>query len=407
MRRDTWFVVLLVTALCSASYAEVLQATRGPMPLSEARNPAFSELEVVCCPGQAWVAGQLIVGFRPGTSLASVQGWAARLGLIVIQPISSNPYSASFLIAVPVGQELAYIPRCISAGALYAEVNGIGCLYDYEADCCCCPGGLICPNLPACATLPPVQRGSGFWRHQCGDEGFQHVSEEDLDTAFQLARSSSAAYAFCGATSGCSALTEPAPSDLVNKVEKELQALWLNVGTCRLSTETDISLPEISAAPTVGAALWEIERTLCHPDSTVADLARVKDLAEAINTTGDDLDLVVPVDDIPVNAGRPITLTAGLVNLSDASLSVEVSASSEWPVALSPTQVRDLASGEAIPVTAEVNVPLGVSPGQAVLVHWTVTTMAPGFTMQRDAYVRLKVVQERIGGPSPRVQVSQ
>ncbi len=70
-----------------------------PFPLP---SPSFP-----CCPG-SFVPGQLIVGFRPGTTQDRVNEIATKLGASAQK--LGGPDAATYLMGMPVGQELTFIP---------------------------------------------------------------------------------------------------------------------------------------------------------------------------------------------------------------------------------------------------------------------------------------------------------
>jgi hypothetical protein len=68
-----------------------------------APSPSFP-----CCPG-SFATGQLIVAFQPGTTQDRVNEIATKLGTSVIQGLGGSD-AATYLMGMPVGQELAFIP---------------------------------------------------------------------------------------------------------------------------------------------------------------------------------------------------------------------------------------------------------------------------------------------------------
>ena len=108
-----------------------------------------------CCPGSAFVAGELLLCFEPGTPEARVEAIADDVGAAVIRFIAdfSGPI---YLMQVPVGEELAYIALFDAfRDVRFGEMNGVGCIPELPP-CSCCPPGIICASLLPCVQLFPV-----------------------------------------------------------------------------------------------------------------------------------------------------------------------------------------------------------------------------------------------------------
>jgi hypothetical protein len=132
----------------------------------------------------------------------------------------------------------------------------------------------------------PDPRGVGFWKHQCGERGARQVSAEELDAFFTNVDTASAAFSEC-AQSGCDSLQDGTPRRWMRpKAERQVLALWLNIVSDRIHASTEIDLPDLTDALTVGEAIEDLETTLCDPLARRSDLGTVKDIAEAINQCG-------------------------------------------------------------------------------------------------------------------------
>jgi hypothetical protein len=102
-----------------------------------------------CCP-PGFVAGELLVGFQPGTTRERVGDIAGELGASVLRLLLYLPSGPTYLMGVPVGEELAFVSLFEALSEVrFAEPDFIGCIPELPP-CLCCPSGLVCPSLPPC-----------------------------------------------------------------------------------------------------------------------------------------------------------------------------------------------------------------------------------------------------------------
>ncbi len=66
------------------------------------------------------------------------------------------------------------------------------------------------------------------------------------------------------------------------KAKQQLMALWLNVVSDKLYTNSTLELPSLTSSTTVGEAMDEIESVI-STSSDKSELERVKDVADSIN----------------------------------------------------------------------------------------------------------------------------
>lgn len=103
-----------------------------------------------CCP-PGFIAGELLVSFQPGTTQERVEEIAGEIGASVIELVLGLPSGSTYLMGVPVGQELVFISLFEAFPEVRAaETNGILCIPELPP-CDCCPAGFTCPTLPPCA----------------------------------------------------------------------------------------------------------------------------------------------------------------------------------------------------------------------------------------------------------------
>jgi hypothetical protein len=216
------------------------------------------------------------------------------------------------------------------------------------------PQGIAC-DIGAFEYSPP--RGTGFWSHQCGGHGYTQVSAEEMQARFDQAADASPAFPEC-APVGCDALRPDIPqSDMRAKAGRSLLGLRLNVLTGRVTRGRPIDLPSLTQAADAGDALAEIERTICDPDASHNQLGIAKDLAEAINNQGEDMELVSVETSVTALAGSGRSFSFALINMSPDVRSYDLTAAGPWPVSFSPARVGGLGPGQIAMITATVSVP--------------------------------------------------
>jgi len=105
-----------------------------------------------CCPS-GFVAGEVIVGFAPGTTGDRVSEIASAVGASVIRLIFDWETGPAYLMDVPVGKELIFASLFESYSEVrYAEPDHIMCIPELPP-CDCCPLGLICPFVFPCPVV--------------------------------------------------------------------------------------------------------------------------------------------------------------------------------------------------------------------------------------------------------------
>jgi len=72
-----------------------------------------------------------------------------------------------------------------------------------------------------------------------------------------------------------------------SKASRELLAVWLNLASGRLTKGRPVDLHGLSSATFVGAAVAEVEATVCNTGATRQDLSHAKDIAVALNESAD------------------------------------------------------------------------------------------------------------------------
>jgi len=128
-------------------------------------------------------------------------------------------------------------------------------------------------------------RTQGYWSHQCtvtepyGDH--TGILQEWIDS---IAAQSQVFAGISSEDEVCTILDErsTAMSNMLAKAKLQLIALWLNVVSGKLSKDTPLDLPSLTASTTVGEAIDEIESVILASTDR-SELERVKDIADCIN----------------------------------------------------------------------------------------------------------------------------
>ena len=191
---------------------------------------------------------------------------------------------------------------------------------------------------------------------------------------------------------GCDVLQFTPPQNKMRpKTERQLLALQLNVASGRLPSDTPINLPALTSATTVGDAIAEIETTLCDSGAAQSDLETAKDIAEALNIDGEDMELASLTSSLTARPGQTMPITLGLVNMSPFAETYSLTTSGPWPVSLSQQLVGGLGSGQVAVVTAYVHVPGSVSAGQTAQIQVTAQDLFSEVGLQREAVITVTV----------------
>ena len=262
--------------------------------------------------------------------------------------------------------------------------------------------GMARPQGPACDIgafefAPP--RGTGFWDHQCSGLGYAQLTSAQMQTLFDQVAVASPAFPEC-APIGCGTLRLPPPkNDMRLKAERSLLGLWLNLITGRVTRGRPIDLPALTNAATAGEALAEVEMTVCDPNASRGDLGTAKEIAEAINNQGEDMELVSVEASATVLPGTIRTFTLTLVNMSPDVRNYDLSTGGTWPVSLSSTRINGLGPGQIALLTTALFVPAG-SSNQTGEVHITASDDNSDPPLARTATIRILVgnAVDPIGG---------
>ena len=242
-------------------------------------------------------------------------------------------------------------------------------------------------------------RGAGFWAHQCSDRGFHQLSAEELQGLFTEIADTSSVFPEC-APIGCEALNPQLPrNDLRLRAQQQLLDVWLNLVSGRLTRGRPIDFPGLTEASTVTEALSDLEIIVCDPLATRSDLANAKDIAEALNGSGDDMELAVQESTVTLLPGATRTVALGLINMSPANRNYSLTVSGPWPVQLSATRINALGSGQVAQITATITAPRDAQATNASI-RITATDLPSQGTLSRDAIISLRLA----GSSSPHAQ---
>jgi hypothetical protein len=224
-----------------------------------------------------------------------------------------------------------------------------------------------------------------------------------MHVLFDEVAAASPAFPECAASACETLLTGRPRSDMRVKARRSLLALWLNLRTGRVTDGRPIDLPALTQAVNVGEVLAEIQTTICDSRASRGDLGTAKDIAEAINNQGEDLDVVAQESSVAVRPGTIRSFTLAVVNMSPDVRSYDLAGSSAWPVTLSVARVSGLAPGQMALVTATVAVPSAPwqEPGE---VRVTATDRNSAAPLSRTATIRIHAADpaDPGGGPMPR-----
>ena len=253
--------------------------------------------------------------------------------------------------------------------------------------------GVARPQGPACDIgafefAPP--RGTGFWEHQCSGLGYVQLTPAQMQTLFDQVVVASPAFPEC-APVGCGTLRLPTPkNDLRLKAERSLLGFWLNLITGRMTRGRPIDLPALTNAATVGEALAEVEMTVCNPNASRGDLGTAKEIAEAVNNQGEDMELVSAESSATVQPGTFRAFTLVVVNMSPDVRNYDLTSRGTWPVSPSATRINGLGPGQIAMATTTLFVPAD-STNQTGEVHITASDNNSDPPLARTATIRILV----------------
>jgi hypothetical protein len=246
--------------------------------------------------------------------------------------------------------------------------------------------------------VPPEPRSAGFWKHQCSDLGFHQVSTVNLDALFADVEAESTVFTECTAI-GCGIFESDGPqNEMRPKAVRQLQALWLNVVSDRLPLGTPIDLPALTGAMTVGEAIDEVERAICDPHSSRSDLELAKEIAEALNIGGEDMELAGESTSLTLTPGQQKWVTLALINMGTYPRSYDVSASGPWNVHLSRTGVNGLAPGSIALFTLSAIAPAFSPLGSTAEIQVVAEDRHSDTSLQRELSLTFTVVGTGGGG---------
>jgi len=239
----------------------------------------------------------------------------------------------------------------------------------------------------ACGPPPQEPRSAGFWKHQCTEFGYTQVSPEELADFFGDVTLASGAFTEC-ADAICDVLLFDGPqSQMRPKAERQGLALWLNIVSGRLPASTPVDLAPLTNATTVGQAVMEVDATLCNSSANKTELAKAKDIAEALNLGGVDMELASETPAVKILPGQTASFKVALINLSPTPWSFSLSASGPWPVSLSLSDVTNLSAGGMKILTAQITAPTYSSTGESQVFTFTAVDTVSGTELTREIAV--------------------
>jgi hypothetical protein len=130
--------------------------------------------------------------------------------------------------------------------------------------------------------------------------------------------------------------------------------------------------------------------TVCDPDASRGDLGASKDLAEALNIMGEDMEVVAPESSAVVQPGGSRSFTLAVVNMTDEVRSYDLTSQATWPVTLSLARIHGLGPGQVALLTATLSA-FGASAGQAGVVRVTASDRGSEAPLERTAAIRILI----------------
>jgi len=359
-----------------------------------AGNQDFNDPLQADCGGPATSLGHNLLGLVRGCSgvVDGVNGDVTGVDWSLVLENASSPYGGSHVILADNGgptPTVALLPGSPAVDAIPAsaclDADGNPLLTDQR--------GVARPQGPACdigAFELSLPRGTGFWAHQCDGLGYVQLTAAQMQALFDQIAAASPAFPEC-APVGCGTLRPPTPqNDIRLKAQRGLLGLWLNVITGRVTRGRPIDLPALTRAATAGEALAEVEITVCDPTASRGELGTAKEIAEAINNQGEDMELVSVEPAATLQPGTYRSFTLAVVNMSPDVRNYDLTGQAPWPVLLSQTRVNGLGPGQVATLTATLFVPAG-SSGQTGEVQVTATDTNSVAPLARTATIRILV----------------
>ncbi len=139
-------------------------------------------------------------------------------------------------------------------------------------------------------------RSIGYWRHQCKGIGHTEVSIDSLAHLQSRIEEESSFFTECYDLSGCDLLLAPPPNNnMLRKAAQQLYGLWLNYESGKFpGSAMNRSGDEatLGSRTDIWRTIQRIEAILCDPSSSLEQLEWAKDLAESINTSGEQIYLL-------------------------------------------------------------------------------------------------------------------
>ncbi len=129
------------------------------------------------------------------------------------------------------------------------------------------PTPVVTPTPAPCEPRTP-----GYWKVQCRKH--QHENPEPY---FPIIREASAIFDEIGDASCDTVMSNP--HGMMQKALWHSLSTWLNISSGKLSMDTPVDFPQLTAAVNVGQAIEEIEMLILAEQ----ELERAKDIADAIN----------------------------------------------------------------------------------------------------------------------------
>jgi len=194
----------------------------------------------------------------------------------------------------------------------------------------------LCPEAPPRS----YARTIGYWKHQCRGNGHTDVSQDSLAAMEESIIARSSFFTECYDLVGCELMLAPPPNnDMLRKAAQQLYALWLNYMSGKFDEEASPFL--VANGPRrlrsgVSGIIARVEGILCDPNSTLEDLEYAKDLAESVNTSGHDEEVVAQVRAVEVTSGETITIPVAICNYSNETRTYEITVEGDIPAYVSP-----------------------------------------------------------------------
>ncbi|MFH1613649.1 MAG: hypothetical protein ABIG61_00995 [Planctomycetota bacterium] len=214
---------------------------------------------------QTGVQGQPWIGSSPINQISIVQ-WSSN------DPFSSNIYPGYNSWTAEEGQLFQFASALPPTSAGFTVMQG---------DTSITASGLIA--APGDATTTP--RSSGYWKHQSGTKGMRKEATS-IPGYLAVIGATSNVFESLTLTSCNNILSVDNNSDMRQKAEKELLALWLNVVSCKMNYTAEISFADsrgISIAMKLQQVIADVESTILNPAATIEELEYQKDTAEILN----------------------------------------------------------------------------------------------------------------------------